>query len=142
MALEDIITNKYFVIALIIALIVVLFLYSQKKCRIEGMRNIELIKSGDMEKAWTEDCYGNYKFGNSKKNDYLKRRDELLEKYLDNEYQRISKKNNDFPMPMDDRPDLGNCQPCAPCPPCKSKKTDTADSESSISTYRSRKNKN
>ena len=55
---EDIVSNKYFVIALIIALIVVIYLYVQKKsCGIEGMRNVDLSQTSQelTEKPWTED---------------------------------------------------------------------------------------
>lgn len=39
---SDVISNKYFIIALIIALIVLLYLYSQKKtCEIEGMQSLQ-----------------------------------------------------------------------------------------------------
>lgn len=40
---DNLLTNKYFCIAVLIALIIILYLYSQKKsCDVEGMQNIDL----------------------------------------------------------------------------------------------------
>jgi hypothetical protein len=65
---EELISNKYFVIALIIALIVVLYLYSQKKsCEIEGMKNVDLtpLPQNLVEHPWTNDFNQHYKHVNN-----------------------------------------------------------------------------
>ena len=139
--LDNIISNKYFVIALIIALIVIIYLYSQKKsCSIEPMRNIDVTVVSDEidEKPWAEDgnngkyrrvdngtrsCkqnkYNSRNKNNGKNRGILKRTDENYGKYIENENNNRQKKrgriDNDIPQPLDMRPDLSQCQPCI-CP--------------------------
>ena len=130
---DNILTNKYFVIALIIAFIVLLFLYSQKRtCAIEGMKNIEQANKNTTN-PWTDDKVES-KYKNIDDDDdkdkyakkthperYLNRTDEthlaLLEFGGDN-YARINGRRstiNGIPQPLDMRPDLSQCQPCV-CP--------------------------
>ncbi|XWV24822.1 hypothetical protein QJ856_gp0961 [Tupanvirus deep ocean] len=145
---DNIVSNKYFIIALVIALVVVIYLYSQKKsCEIEGMKNLDLTPLSHelVEKPWTEDENdGKYKSVNNKfdkhadqynkrktnkNNNYLKRKDEIFQEYIEydsyedvipeNKKQRRKRvypnNNNDIPKPLDNRPDLSQCQPCV-CP--------------------------
>ena len=149
---DDIISNKYFVIALVIALLVVLYLYSQKKsCDLEGMKNIDLspLPQNLVEGPWTTaGDNGKYKTVNNtfdkkadaqtKKNlqdaTFLKRSDVRFREYIDddsddsdddddNNLAKLRKKikkyknknKNTMPKPLDNRPDLSQCQPCI-CP--------------------------
>lgn len=115
---DGILSNKYFVIALIIALVVVIYLYVQKRsCKFEGMRNIDL-SSEMIERPWAEDddIHGRYKSVNRRnyRNSYRKKildKDELYEKYSE-KYDDNDKKvrKSRLPKPMDDRPDLSQCQ--------------------------------
>ena len=144
------IDNKYVIIALIIALIVVLYLYSQKKsCDVEGMKNIDLTPLSQelVEKPWEDNrtdnvIDGKYKSVNNNfdkfadqhtkkktgRNNTLKRRDEIFQEYVKYDGydtvipENISQKrkimpinSNEVPKPLDDRPDLSQCQPCI-CP--------------------------
>jgi hypothetical protein len=97
---DNVISNKYFIIALIIALIVVLYLYSQKKsCNVEGMKNVDLssLSQEIAENPWTNDANdGKYKSVNNKfdryadhntkkktgQNNFLKRKDEVYQDYV------------------------------------------------------------
>lgn len=62
---DNLLTNRYFCIAIIIALLIVLYLYSQQKsCGVEGMQNIDLTPLAQelTETPWTNDPEGgNYK---------------------------------------------------------------------------------
>lgn len=98
-------TCKYLIIALVIALIIVLYLYFQKKSyKFEGMNNI----------PWT-DNKSQYSKINMPSNE---RKKELQEKYMkddltDNvDHSKLKKTYKNIPQPMDDRPDLSQCQPC------------------------------
>jgi hypothetical protein len=110
-------SNKYFIIALIIALIVVLYLYSQKKsCDIENMDTI-------VDRPWANDDESQYrsvKSDNSKNR--LKRRDEIFIEYTestsDNDTTPVKKRK--APKPMDNHPELAQCPPCI-CPGDKKK---------------------
>jgi len=151
---DNIVSNKYFVIALVIALIVIIYLYSQKKsCNVENMQNLSPLTSNIDEKPWASDSdTGKYRsvknYLNKKlKNPKRKRKDEIYQKYMENndDYDLTSKKNirqkrrknksknvplaglQYVPQPVDDRPDLSQCQPCI-CPGDSS----DSDSESDI----------
>lgn len=187
--LDDLLTNKYLCIALIIALLVVLFMYSQKKsCEIETMSNVDLTPLAQelVEPPWTDRPGGDdhKRVGNrfdrnadrytknkliSNGYDYtkfLKRSDQSFKKYMES-YDNMedmydmddmndqdmtrpyhnSYGNNDplVPRPLDDRPDLSQCQPCV-CDdkPKKSwrrpKRGNFSDSDSEPSQSRKRKN--
>jgi len=105
---EKLLTNKYFCVAIIVALIVVLFLYSQKKsCDVEGMQNVDLTPLGQelAEAPWTTDKGGRkhksvgnkfdkyadlYNILKLKKHgysytDFLKRADDSYRTYVENE---------------------------------------------------------
>jgi hypothetical protein len=141
---DNIVSNKYFVIALVIALIVVIYLYSRKKsCAVEGMQNVDLtlLAPEISEKPWADDDNdGNYKNVNKRfdkyadayakrksgKNSNLKRKDQLYNQYMEYEGyedvipEKIRQKRkrmvrDNIPKPLDDRPDLSQCQPCI-CP--------------------------
>lgn len=153
---EDLASNKYFVIALIIAVIVLIYLYSQKKsCGIEKMENIDLTPQSHnlSEKPWAESASDTYKRVNNKFDlnadattkaklghdvNYIQRADQSWQNYFDtnNEIKRGS--NRSIPQPLDDRPDLSQCQPCV-CPkPNKWRKyisDDSDDSEDSDGDY-------
>lgn len=153
---DDLVSNKYFIIALIIALLVVLYLYSQKEsCSVEGMQNIDFTPLSHelIEKPWTDKNNGlKYKSVNNafdthadKKtkqkiggSNFLKRKDETYEKYMeqqDNDPVNINQKpkkiakNPNVPQPLNDRPDLSQCQPCI-CPNDIPSTSDSDDSES------------
>ena len=97
---DNIVSNKYFIIALVIALIVVIYLYSQKKsCDVEGMSNLNLTSLSQeiTEKPWTEDdSDGKYKSVNKldkyadrntkkktgKNGNFLRRKDEVYDQYM------------------------------------------------------------
>lgn len=174
---ENIVSNKYFIIALIIALAVLLYLYSQKKsCSVEGMQNIDFVEVDTEieEKPWADDNNdGKYKNINRQtntsfnkktdKNNMLKRKDQLYKQYM--EYKESSDPNerraakflddkimpennrfkkryikNNIPEPINDRPDLSQCQPCI-CPQDRLLAIDD-DSESDDDIYiPSKKNK-
>ena len=141
---DNFLTNKWFVIALIIALGVVIYMYSQKKCGVEGMRNVDLTPLSHQlsEKPWTDDSNNSrYKTVNnefdqnadqeSKRkfgNNQLKRQDLVYQNFSEyNEdddetldfVQRKQRKSSidydNYPKPLDTRPDLSQCQPCKPC---------------------------
>lgn len=98
-------TNKYFVLALILAIIVLVYLYFRKKtCSIEGMQNVDLstLSQNMAEKPWTDDVNSsgyktvgnnfdiradnNSKFGKNK----LSRKDQLYHKYINDENKYIN----------------------------------------------------
>ena len=59
---DNIVSNKYLIIALIIALIVVIYLYMQKRsCEVEGMKNIDLTPLPHQlsEKPWVNNNNNN-----------------------------------------------------------------------------------
>ena len=131
---EKLLTNKYFCLAIILLLLVVIYLYTQKSsCDVETMENVDLtpLLQEVSEDPWTDDYNGSkYRtFGGKfdkmtdeltklklKKNgygytDFLGRADQNLIKY-------ISKEEfvpESVPKPLDNRPDLSQCQPCK-CP--------------------------
>lgn len=149
--MDNLLTNKYFCIAIIIAFIVVLYLYSRKKsCEVEGMQNVDLTPLAQelTQPPWTDRYDGddhrhvNNKFDRFadaytkrklKKEgysytDFLKRSDDTYRKYVDMEgYDSMMPEDNkpsrrrlrlnpdEAPKPLDDRPDLSQCQPCR-CP--------------------------
>jgi hypothetical protein len=54
--MDNLLTNKYFCIAIIIALLIIVYLYSQKKsCEVEGMQNVDLTPLAQelTETPWT-----------------------------------------------------------------------------------------
>jgi len=106
--MDNLLSNKYFCIAIIIALIIVVYLYSQKKpCEIEGMRHVDLTPLAQelTEHPWTNrvdesnnkeynnqfdefaDEYTNLKLTKNgyRPQNYLKRSDVAYEKYIENE---------------------------------------------------------
>ena len=90
---ESLVLCKCLIIILIIALIIVLFLYSQKKsCRTEGMKNIDTIPLSSQKKVLKK---------HSKNNKF--------------KHKKNGQKKRKIPLPLDDRPDLSQCQPCI-CP--------------------------
>jgi len=102
---DDIVSNKYLIIALIIALIVVLYLYYRKKsCAVEGMKNLDLAPVGSSYEL----DYGQIpdKKMKRKKKKYIKQKNELSDS---------DDSSTESPKPLDPRPDLGNCVPCV-CP--------------------------
>lgn len=161
-------TCKYLIIALIIALLVMVYLYLTKKTyKTEGMNNIE--------HPWAEPGETQYRSvnrTNRPNKNYVKRKDELYDRYvrgndsinhdldkIDNEKinykktnennvgEKISPKSKDIidirrdlnenkfniPQPLDDRPDLSQCQPCI----CDR----DSDSESDIIYIKAKRNK-
>ena len=139
--LDELISNKYFVIALIIALILVLYLYSRKKsCELEGMKNIDLTplstnrnynnkrvkqcnknerdNDNDNGQVFNSDRDNNNNNNNNNNNYRVIDRDEKFKtdknfkKYL---RKRLRSKRSNYPRPLNDRPDLSQCQPCI-CP--------------------------
>ena len=136
---DDIVSNKYFIIALIIALIVVIYLYTQKQsCAVEGMRNIDLTQLPYKldEKPWVDNKTDKSVAPQKKNcNKQTKRTDEIYNMYIESDSitepvkkRKQSKRRkstvNGIPQPLDMRPDLSQCQPCI-CP------GDSSDSDDS-----------
>jgi hypothetical protein len=137
---DELLTNKYFCAALMIALALGVYMYMTKSsCGIEGMRNVDLspLSHEIIETPWVERQSGpNKKYVNNdfdkyaddhskkklKKNkysytDWKKRSDERYVDYVNNIHNSGHKpktKNTPglYPKPIDDRPDLSQCQPC------------------------------
>lgn len=89
--MDNLLTNKYFCIALVIALVVMVYLYSKADyCSIEGMRSINFTPigkefnpnfiPGQMDPAWTDN-----KAGTVNPTGYLPRSDEKYLNYADKE---------------------------------------------------------
>lgn len=92
--MEQLSCNTCFVITLII-IIAVLLVYIWRMPRgVERMSKID--------ESWDKKFH--------RKNSLIPR-DEVYRKYL--EFDRKDKPN--YVMPMDDKPELGNCVPCKPC---------------------------
>lgn len=147
--LDNLLTNKYMCLALILALLVVLYMYSQKgSCTTEGMDNVDLTPLAQelSQPPWTDragaddhrrvdgrfsrysDKYVAEKLAkNGNYAGFMKRSDQNLRDYMEN-YDNLEDENEverpyhdqyagvmeDFivPRPLDDRPDLSQCQPC------------------------------
>jgi preprotein translocase subunit Sec63 len=119
---DSILSNRYFIIALIIALGVVIYMYIQKKsCKLEGMKNFDDTFNGSIERPWgdDEDVHGQYRTVNRKnsknmnRKKIMDRKDEMYEKYVERQsYGENDKKfrKSYLPKPNDDRPDLSQCQ--------------------------------
>lgn len=118
---DTIFTNKYFVIALMIAFIILLYLYSQtRSCTIENAKNsnsrekftkFTKVNNPLMEKTDSpaKTQADNKIVMNDDDNFYT-----LMEFGGDN-YGRGNKRKsiiNGIPQPLDMRPDLSQCQPC------------------------------
>lgn len=163
---EDIVSNKYLIIALIIALLVVLYLYSQKKpCSVEKMQNVNLtnpINSTNstkptkqshelLEKQWVDKkadlSTKNKLHDNAQFAPFAPRADQSWENYFNNNAEIKMGKYKSLPQPLDDRPDLSQCQPCI-CPkPKKWQRYLDSDDEDSDDEYeyiirRKKSNKN
>lgn len=142
---EELLSNRYFTIALIIALALFVYMYTQKET-CEGMRNVDLTPLAQelTEKPWVNRSTGDHKrVGNAfdrvadkyvklklKKNgydytDFLQRSDERFVEYdregfdtTDEDARKPMKKlskskpKTSIPMPLDDHPELSQCQPC------------------------------
>lgn len=143
---DNLICNKYFVIFLIAVIIILLILYIRKQSchRHEGM---SMLQGTDVdEPAWggnnvTKHNYnkntsklghnlshkstnsGNYKSADSVHQRYLEFDNPSPSPIFDKPRSKFESKliNYDYDnvMPMDNRPDLGNCVPCQECKPCK-----------------------
>ena len=138
---EKLLKNEYFCIAVVLALIVVTYLYSQKRsCDIENMRNVDLTTLAQelTETPWVNRNGPNYKMVGNKfdrsadgytkkklqKNGYpytsfLGRSDDTYLRYINQEgYDHWSKNGNkkmrshEGPTPLDSHPELSQCQPC------------------------------
>ncbi|BCS83286.1 hypothetical protein QLL95_gp0837 [Cotonvirus japonicus] len=149
---NNVICNKYVIIILIIIIVVLLFLFWRKNSsRVEKMDNINIDPEKSSETPWTEtnDDSGHKLVNNSfdryideifikrnGKNFPTKRKDEQYEVYTGENGKTIMiksvpdriKKHNKLPVPLDDRPDLSQCQPCI-CP--QDKYIPDSDSEDS-----------
>lgn len=154
---DKLLTNKYFCLSLILLLLVVLYLYTQKdSCDVETMRNVDLtpLIQEVSEDPWTDDPSGleHRRVGDKfdkmadqltklklKKNGYaytkfLGRSDESLMKYLSRE--EFSPES--VPRPLDSHPELSQCQPCK-CPQDDLMATEEESPRSSIRKYKKRK---
>lgn len=130
---EDLLSNRYFTIALIIALALFVYMYTQKET-CEGMRNVDLTPLAQelTEKPWVNRSAGDHKRVNNafdrvadryvklklKKNgydytDFLARSDERFEEYERETFENTKpKRKSTIPMPLDSHPELSQCQPC------------------------------
>lgn len=114
---EDLVCNKYFVIALIAIIIILLFLYIRKRsCGFEGMENIDA-QNLDIENAWDGNNVSKYRRKHHL-NYGLQSKDEVYRQYMNfnkGNNGNTPKKMKYTAKPIDNRPDLGNCVPCEPC---------------------------
>jgi len=154
--MDNFLTNKYFCLAIIIALGIMVYLYQTRdSCTIEGMDNVDLsmlapeltdepwAREGDDEKYRRYDSKFNknadetvkenlkkkgYKYTN-----FLKGPGEMFE-----EYEKAN--NSSYPKPKDDHPELGACQPCN----CNSDESEDTEEfyRRKMKEARSRKHKN
>lgn len=145
--LDNLLTNKYFCIAIVIALVLILYMYHTKQsCNIEGMSNVDLTPLAQelTKKPWAEqkntssyELVGPNEFNNNvdkyvkqklKKNGYkymtpLERKDQIYEQSKNLKKKKHTIKKD--PVPLDNHPELSQCQPC------KCELTDTdSDSDS------------
>lgn len=159
---DNIASNKYLIIALLIALIVVLYLYNQKKsCDVEGMSNISFDSGAPelTETPWTDDENndGKYKLVNNSfdryadqyvqkktgRGNFLKRKDEMFNQYdKDDDVPALKKQTrrknmNRSPKPVNDRQDLEKYQSCI-CPQTR----DDDESDDDDEYFHSRRSKN
>jgi hypothetical protein len=193
---DNLLTNKYFVIALIVVILVLIYMWTQKSdCKVnynnERMNNVDLSRSAQnlSEKPYLEDdnnmdidTYPYKRYNNAfdkyadasvktnlVKDGYKKytdnflpgttQREKLYQKYntqvrdkalvykdaIDETYNanqiRLAKKGYNgiklyeedlgqdyLPIPLNDRPDLSQCQPCKPC--TRKHQDDQTESES------------
>ena len=155
---DKLLTNKYFCLSLILLLLVVLYLYTQKNsCDVETMRNVDLtpLIQEVSEDPWTDDKTGlEYrKVGDKfdkmadhltklklKKNGYsytkfLGRSDESLKNYLSRE----EFSSESVPKPLDSHPELSQCQPCK-CPQDDLLATEEESPRSTVRKSKKRKN--
>ncbi|AEQ60493.1 hypothetical protein [Acanthamoeba polyphaga mimivirus] len=129
---ENFICNKYFVTILIIIIIILIVLLivflTKKNSRIERMENIDKLTFA--EKPWsnTQDA-DTYKIVDNDFDKYVdeltkllgnknraKRKDEVYKDYIQSKpINKNIQQTKNTPTPLDDRPDLSQCQPCI-CP--------------------------
>jgi len=160
--MEKFLTNKYFCLAILIALVVMVFLYSQKtdSCRVEGMQGVDLSMLAPelTENPWTDNNEGgNYKYVGDKFDfnadatvkanltkegykytNFAGRLDQDYEKYVAMNPIRQRNQETNIPLPMDTRPDLSQCQPCR-CDGRSAIYEDTDSSEEYVPRKRSQK---
>ena len=138
--MDSFLTNKYFCLALIVALAVILYLYNTRDaCIVEGMDNVDLsVLAPELtDFPWaTNGEEGPYQYVNSKFNreadetvkrnlakqgykaDFLKSSGEVFEEYeQENRSGKLMRNGGNgngkkFPTPKDDHPELAQCQPC------------------------------
>lgn len=146
---DNIISNKYFVIALIIALVVILYLYSQKQsCNVETMKNVDYapISQEFNERPWAANGdTGDYAPVKKKKRTKgaLKRTDQLFGNYMacEKEGDLYAEKNKELPQPLDTtNPGLLNNFNIGKCPPCVCP-TNSSDSDSEEPVPKKKKSK-
>jgi len=126
--MANILTNKYFVVALVIFVILLLYLYFTKKsCNVESMANLQL-PSGDDESHDMHDsakiCAKNKTSKNIKQSKLVNQSKNVKQSKLTNPIKSPTL-NFTNPEPYDTRPELAACQPCI-CPKNKFD-TDTSD---------------
>jgi len=131
--MDGFLTNKYFCLALIVALGVLLYLYNTRDvCTVEGMDNVDLsVLAPELtEVPWAEGEEGKYKRVNNKfdrnadetvirnlakqgyKANFLPSTGEIFDEYEESSFVKSTPKRSKFPMPKDDHPELSQCQPC------------------------------
>ena len=105
---------KYIIIALAIALIVLLFLYFTKSSRIDNMKSISSMLNIDY--PWADEDEGQYRSARKMAvPTSIMRKDKIIEKYLKGDTNKnadLEKIKKQEPKPMDEHPELGQCQPC------------------------------
>lgn len=144
---DNLLECKYLIIILIVALIIVLYLYSkQKSCHVkEGMHNVDFPwEKNDTIYPWARDGEAKYRSvddyyhpENQKKlknkykvfeedEDYtIKTNKNIIhEQYKFDEIYTSSDEEDNLPQPIDTRPDLAQCQKRYQCPPCNCNKDD------------------
>lgn len=111
------VSNKILIVALIIAIVIIIFLYMQKNsCKVEKMSHIT-DSDYEIEHPWSDDSEDDsgYRKVNYKQNRLLRHRNN--KNYQKNKFSiqnatMFSEVEND-PKPANDKYDL-----CPPCPPC------------------------
>jgi hypothetical protein len=133
---QDLLTNKYFTIALIVLLAFVIFMHlTQMTC--DTKEHMFQFLMSDTDKTPNQKIYepsnivnmdGKYQYANYKgdkaSSKTVSRIDQKYNDYIksdtEHESEYFNKRDNAFPSAHDSNPELGNCQPCK-CDDKKSK---------------------
>lgn len=131
--METLLTNKYFCVAVLVALVVMVYLYINQTdyCSVEGLQNVNLTPLGqelvkDPGTNRVNDKFDReadaYVKNKHKIKNFLPRADVSYRKYMESSDEidstpihlkhRKKSSHSFYPQPLDTRPDLSQCQPC------------------------------